>query len=243
MLIIPAIDLKEGRCVRLRQGLKNNSTVYAENPLEVAHRWQNEGAQMVHIVNLDGAFQDEDSKNLHMVEKIIQQARIPVQFGGGVRTLEQVVRLVSLGVTRIVLGTMAVEQPEFLIDLVEQFGDRIVVGIDARNGHVTTHGWETTTLITAFDLARRVAQAGVQRIVYTDISRDGMLSGPNFEMTRFMAEQSGLNVTASGGIASLEDISQLQKLTSSGVDSCIVGKALYEGCFTLGEAMSVGNRP
>ena len=237
MIIIPAIDLRGGRCVRLTQGQASAETVYSENPLSVAQRWVEAGAEMLHVVNLDAALNQKDAQNLKALERILYEINIPVQFGGGVRTRDDVRRLDDLGVTRIVIWTTAIENPVLLEHIVSEFGSTIVVGIDAREGKVALRGWEKISHIQAIDLAQKVAELGVDRIVYTDIARDGMLSGINLEATQEIAEASGLKVTASGGVASLDDIYALKKLQPYGVDSVIVGKALYEGVFTLEEAL------
>lgn len=237
MIIIPAIDLRGGRCVRLTQGQASAETVYSENPVVVAKRWYDEGAEMLHIVNLDAALGKNDAENIKALERILYEVNMPIQFGGGVRTKEDVRRLDDLGVTRIVIGTTAIENPVLLEHIVEEFGSTIVVGIDARDGKVALRGWEKMSNITAVDLANKVAEKGVERIVYTDIARDGMLSGINVEATREIAEASGLHVTASGGVASLDDIYALKEVEKYGVDSVIVGKALYEGVFTLEDAL------
>lgn len=237
MIIIPAIDLRGGRCVRLTQGQASAETVYAENPIKIAKRWYDEGAEMLHIVNLDAALNKDDTENLKALERILYEVNIPVQFGGGVRTMDDVRRIDELGATRIVIGTTAIEDPILLQNIIDEFGSTIVVGIDAREGKVALRGWEKLSNINAIDFAQKVAELGVERIVYTDILRDGMLSGINLDATREIAEASGLHVTASGGVASLDDIHALKALESSGVDSVIVGKALYEGVFTLEEAL------
>jgi phosphoribosylformimino-5-aminoimidazole carboxamide ribotide isomerase len=237
MIIIPAIDLRGGRCVRLAQGRAADETVYSENPVRVARRWYDEGAEMLHIVNLDGALSKKDADNLKALERILYEVNIPVQFGGGVRSADDVRRLDELGATRIVIGTTAVENPVLLEHIVDQFGSTIVVGIDAREGRVALRGWEKLSHLEPVALAQRVAEMGVERIVYTDISRDGMMTGVNLEATRQIAEASGLKVTASGGVASLDEIYALRELEPSGVDSVIIGKALYEGLFTLEEAL------
>ncbi|QQS46152.1 MAG: 1-(5-phosphoribosyl)-5-[(5-phosphoribosylamino)methylideneamino]imidazole-4-carboxamide isomerase [Acidobacteriota bacterium] len=237
MIIIPAIDLRGGRCVRLTQGQASAETVYSENPVKIARRWLDEGAEMLHIVNLDAALNHDDTENLRALENILYEINIPVQFGGGVRTLDDVRRLDELGATRIVIGTTAIENPFLLSTIIDEFGSTIVVGIDARDGKVALRGWEKLSNIDAVEFAAKVADMGVERIVYTDIARDGMLSGLNLEATRQIAEASGLRVTASGGVASLDDIHALRDLKDCGVDSVIVGKALYEGVFTLDEAL------
>jgi phosphoribosylformimino-5-aminoimidazole carboxamide ribotide isomerase len=237
MIIIPAIDLRGGRCVRLTQGQASAETVYSENPVVIAKRWYDEGAEMLHIVNLDAALNKDDTENLKALERILYEVNIPVQFGGGVRSLEDVRRLDELGATRIVIGTTAIENPVLLTHIVDEFGSTVVVGIDAREGKVALRGWEKLSNVDAIDFAQKVAEMGVERVVYTDIARDGMLSGINIEATKEIAEASGLKVTASGGVASLDDIYALKELEQYGVDSVIIGKALYEGVFTLEEAL------
>jgi phosphoribosylformimino-5-aminoimidazole carboxamide ribotide isomerase len=237
MIIIPAIDLRGGRCVRLNQGRASAETVYSENPVVVAKRWYDEGAEMLHIVNLDAALNKPDADNLKALERILYEVNIPVQFGGGVRSVEDVRRLDELGATRIVIGTTAIENPALLSHIIDEFGSTVVVGIDARDGKVALRGWEKLSNVDAVDFAQKVAEMGVERLVYTDIERDGMLSGINIKSTREIAEASGLKVTASGGVASLDDIYGLKELEPFGVDSVIIGKALYEGVFTLEEAL------
>ncbi len=241
MIIIPAIDLRGGRCVRLTQGQASAETVYSENPVAIAKQWYDAGAEMIHIVNLDGAMNLDDSKNIRVMSDILYQINLPIQFGGGVRALDEVQRLDDLGVTRIVVGTAAIENPQLLQALLDDFGSTIVVGIDAREGKVALRGWQKTADMTAVDLALKVADMGVERIVYTDIARDGMLSGINLDATREIAELSGLKVTASGGVATLEDIYAVKELEEFGVDSLIIGKALYEGVFTLEEALDAAD--
>lgn len=237
ILIIPAIDLRDGRCVRLSQGRKDDITVYEGDALEIARGYEREGAHMLHIVDLDGAFADPNSRNRAVLREIISQTKLPIQFGGGMRKLEDVEQVMGLGVTRVVVGTLAVESPDILEKLVDMFTPHVCVGIDARDGHVMTRGWEKRETITAVELAQRVAAIGVERIVYTDVARDGMLTGLNLEQTCIIARESGLKVTASGGISSLADISRLKEVSESGIDSVIVGKALYEGRFSLREAI------
>ena len=237
MLIIPAIDLRQGKCVRLAQGRKEAATAYDRDPIDVAKAFEAEGARMIHVVDLDGAFGEEQSANRGIAKRIINAVGIPVQFGGGIRKIEDLEELISAGASRVVIGTLAAESPETLATLVERFGSRVVVGIDARDGQVMTRGWEAHGEIEAMSLARRIASLGVERIVYTDIARDGMLTGPNIEQTCLIARETGLKITASGGISCLEDIQRLARVSESGVDSVIVGKALYEGRFTLKEAL------
>jgi phosphoribosylformimino-5-aminoimidazole carboxamide ribotide isomerase len=237
MLIIPAIDLRDGKCVRLAQGRKQDVKVYDGDPVERARRFEDAGARMLHVVDLDGAFAAINSKNRKVVRRIIRAVEIPVQFGGGLRSVTDVQQMIEFGTAQVVIGTLAAESPETLEKFVQLFGFRICVGIDARRGVVLTHGWEKEGRLTAAALARRVADAGVDRIVYTDVSRDGMLKGVNIEQTCTIARESGLRVTASGGVSSLADLRQLKTIRRCGIDSVIVGKALYEGRFTLQEAL------
>jgi phosphoribosylformimino-5-aminoimidazole carboxamide ribotide isomerase len=241
MIIIPAIDLRGGRCVRLTQGQASAETVYSENPVAVAQKWYDAGAEMLHIVNLDGAMNLDDSKNLRALSDILYAVNLPIQFGGGVRSIAEVQRLDELGVTRIVVGTTAIENPLLLQNMLDEFGSTIVVGIDARNGIVALRGWQKMSDMKALDLAQKVGEMGVERIVYTDIARDGMMSGINLEATQEIAEATGLKVTASGGVASLDDIYSVKELEEFGVDSLIIGKALYEGSFTLEDALDAAD--
>lgn len=226
--IIPAIDLKGGKCVRLRQGLANEETVYSDSPVEMAKQWVKEGGEFLHVVDLDGAF---EGKPVHIeaLKAICEAIDIPVEIGGGIRTDGDIETLLATGVCRVILGTRACEHPEELARLVEKFGgDRIAVGIDARGGKVQTKGWVETTDIEAVDLAKQVDAAGVGTIIYTDTSRDGMLDGVNaFEMGKICSAVS-CNVVASGGVSSVEDIKRLAALNCANLTGAIVGKALYE---------------
>ena len=244
MLIIPAIDLREGRCVRLSQGRKENLKAYDGDAVAIALSYQHAGARMLHIVDLDGAFSDPNSRNRQVLREILLRISIPVQFGGGLRNIKIIEEVLELGVTRAVLGTLAVESPDALALALQSFGaERIAVGIDARDGQAMTRGWEKEGKLSAVELAQRVAALGVERIVYTDVARDGMLGGLNIEQTCVVASESGLMVTASGGVSSLEDLKQLRQAVeeteSCGIDSVIIGKALYEERFTLKEALAV----
>lgn len=238
MLIIPAIDLRQGKCVRLAQGRRADVKIYGDDAVGVARDFEAQGARMLHVVNLDGAFDEVDSLNREVARQIMSAVGIPVQIGGGLRTERAVEQLIEAGAARVVVGTLAVESPATLDNLVRRYGSRIAVGIDAKDGLVKTRGWEKDENLSAIELARRVAGVGVERIIYTDIARDGMLGGVNVEQTCAIARESGLKVTASGGVSSLEEVERLAKAGStSGVDSVIVGRALYEGRFTLGEAL------
>lgn len=239
MLVIPAIDLKNGSCVRLVQGRKTDVTVYDEDPVQVAREFARAGAQMIHVVDLDGAFRGGESPNRAVVKKILESVDVAIEFGGGIRTIDEVQQLCAAGVARVVIGTVAVESPDLLRDLIARFREGICVGIDARNGRATTRAWETETQIDAVDLARFVVNCGVQRIIYTDISRDGMLTGPNVEQTVSVARAANVRVTASGGVSSLDDIKRLRDAGEPLLDSVIVGKALYENKFKLEDAINL----
>jgi len=240
MIVIPAIDLRQGKCVRLRQGRKEAATVYDADPIRVAEDFERDGARMLHVVDLDGAFSESNERNRDVLRDLVRSVSIPVQFGGGLRGAKDIEEVISLGVARVVIGTLAVESPDLLAKFVATLGvDHVAVGIDARNGQVMTRGWETEEQMTALTLARRVAAAGVERIIYTDVQRDGTLTGVNIDQTCLIAETSGLKVTASGGVASLADLERLGAVSHCGVDSVIVGKALYEGRFTLPDAIAV----
>jgi phosphoribosylformimino-5-aminoimidazole carboxamide ribotide isomerase len=237
MIIIPAIDLRNGHCVRLTEGRKDRATSYDADPLEAAERFVAAGADWLHIVDLDRAFGNNESVNRRVACEIVSRFSVPVQFGGGLRTVTDAARMIDAGVARIVIGTMAVEDPPALFELIERFGERVCVGIDARAREVMTRGWEQRGAVSAVDLARSVAASGIKRIVYTDIARDGTLTGLNVDQTCEVARASGLQVTASGGVASCDDIRQLISAGEPLVDSVIIGKALYEDRFTLAEAL------
>jgi phosphoribosylformimino-5-aminoimidazole carboxamide ribotide isomerase len=240
MIILPAIDMRQGKCVRLLQGRADQETVYFQDPVAVAHRWEAEGAAWLHLVDLDGAM-SEGSGNRAIGKRIFAALRIPVQFGGGVRSMEDVEEILEAGAARVIVGTAAVQHPEFLAEAVQRFGERIVVGIDARDGRVATHGWNQVGSLEAVAFARALARSGVQRVVYTDISKDGMLVGPNLDATKRLSAESQLKVIASGGVASLDDLRALQGLEIIGVEGAIVGKALYEQRFTLKEAIEASS--
>ena len=239
MLVIPAIDLKNGSCVRLVQGRQTDVTVYDANPVEVAKQFARAGARMIHVVDLDGAFKGGESPNRAVVKDIIAAVKVPIEFGGGIRTNDDVQQLCDAGVSRVVLGTVAVESPDLLEKLISRFPNQICVGIDARDGQVMTRGWESDTRFSAVDLARSVVAQGVQRIIYTDIARDGMLTGPNIEQTVAVARAANVHVTASGGVSSLDDIKRLRDAGEPLLDSVIVGKALYERKFKFEDAINL----
>lgn len=236
MEVIPAIDLLDGKCVRLYQGDYNQASIFNNNPVEVARQWADEGATRLHVVDLDGAKAGK-SVNLSVIEAIAKAIVIPVQVGGGLRDRAGVSRLLDTGVQRAILGTVAVEKPELVTQLCHEFPEQIVVGIDARQGKVATKGWLETSEVAATDLAHRMAQQGVAAIIYTDIHRDGTLSGPNMEALRELAESIDIPVIASGGVSSVTDLLSLLSLESLGVIGAIVGRAIYTGDVSLKEAV------
>jgi len=239
MTIFPAIDLRRGRCVRLYQGDPEKEVVFGDDPIAIAREWVAQGAEWLHVVNLDGAF-GEASDNLNVLHQILEHVQAKVQFGGGLRSLADIDRAMRLGVRRVVLGTVAITAPEIVAQALERWGaDRIAVGIDARGGRVATHGWTQTTDVEAVELARRVRWLGVTHVVYTDIARDGTMRGPNVAGTRRLARETGLQVIASGGVASLNDVKALKYLEPLGVEGIIIGQALYTGAIDLAEAISV----
>lgn len=239
MIIYPAIDIKEGKCVRLFQGKMEEVTIYSGNPVDVAKRWEQAGAQFIHLVDLDGAIAGEP-KNLKIVERIVNAIKVPVQFGGGVRNPHLLKLVLDLGVSRVVLGTSAIKTPEFIIDACQAYGSQIAVGIDSKEGKIAIRGWKEATEEEILDAAKRMEQIGVQRLICTDIERDGTLQGPNIEIMRGLAQAVGIPIIASGGISSLKDLERLKELEPLGVEGVIVGRALYTGAFTLEEAIAVG---
>lgn len=241
MIVIPAIDLKEGNCVRLEQGEMNRDTVFSDNPAQQALKWQEAGAELLHLVDLDGAFAGIP-KNKAAIEAIIKAIRIPAQLGGGIRDIATIEAYLSLGLSRVIIGTAAQRNPELVIEACQKFPGRIVVGIDAKNGMVAVQGWAELTDISAVDLARKFEDCGVAAIIYTDISRDGMMGGPNLEATRALAEAISIPVIASGGVSSLKDIENLMAIEASGVTGAITGKAIYTGAINLREAIDLTKR-
>lgn len=236
MIVIPAIDLKNGQCVRLEQGLMERDTVYSTDPAATARRWQDEGGELLHIVDLDGAFAGKP-KNRDAIEQIVAAIDIPAQLGGGIRDLQTIEVYLGLGLSRVIIGTAAQRNPQLVSAACRHFPGRIVVGIDAKNGMVAVQGWAEVTDVTAIELAQRFAGDGVAAIIYTDIARDGMLQGPNLEATRQLAEAIKIPVIASGGVSSLQDIENLLAIERFGVSGVITGKAIYSGSLSLREAV------
>lgn len=241
MIVIPAIDLKEGNCVRLEQGEMNRDTVFSDNPAEQALKWQEAGAELLHLVDLDGAFAGVP-KNKDAIEAIIKAINIPAQLGGGIRDIATIEAYLSLGLSRVIIGTAAQRNPELVIEACQKFPGQIVVGIDAKNGMVAVQGWAELTDISAVDLAKKFEDCGVAAIIYTDISRDGMMGGPNLEATKALAEAISIPVIASGGVSSLKDIENLMAIEASGVTGAITGKAIYTGAINLREAIDLTKR-
>ncbi len=235
MLLIPAIDLKNGRCVRLLQGEADAETVYSHEPAAMARSFEDAGAKRLHLVDLDGAFRGQGT-NLDSIHSILKTISIPVQLGGGLRTAENVEQMFELGVSSVIVGTMAVKNPDVLEGLIQRFsGEKIFLGIDARNRKVSIEGWQEGTEIDDVEFALRWKKLGIKRVIFTDIARDGMLSGPNLEALSDFARRTGLKIVASGGVSSMADLEQLKTLEAVGVDQVISGKAIYEGKLDLKE--------
>ena len=232
MIILPAIDLKDGKCVRLRQGKAEDVTVYSDDPVAQARTWLEQGAEQMHVVDLDGAFTGEP-KHTEVIGRIVRALGIPVEVGGGLRTDAQVERLIDAGVARAIIGTRALENVDVLAALVKRFGEKIAVGIDARDGYVQVKGWVETTGMRAVDLAKRVEAVGVQTVIYTDTATDGMLGGPNLPAMEQMCRAVSCRIIASGGVSAPEHAKALKALGCANLYGAIVGKALYDGKTTL----------
>ncbi|WP_438985288.1 1-(5-phosphoribosyl)-5-[(5-phosphoribosylamino)methylideneamino]imidazole-4-carboxamide isomerase [Aequoribacter sp.] len=238
MLIIPAIDLKDGQCVRLRQGLMEDSTVFSDDPVAMATQWVEAGTRRLHLVDLNGAFAGEPV-NGDVVRAIAKAyPQLPIQIGGGIRSLETIEAYVKAGVSYVIIGTKAVREPEFVAEACKAFPGRVIVGLDAKNGLVATDGWAEVSDVQATDLAKQFDALGVSAIVYTDIARDGMMQGVNVEATVQMAQASSIPVIASGGITNMEDIKALAAVSSKGICGAITGRAIYEGTLDVREAQA-----
>jgi phosphoribosylformimino-5-aminoimidazole carboxamide ribotide isomerase len=225
--LIPAVDLKGGKCVRLQEGVASRSTEYSSDPVAMALHWETLGATRLHLVDLDGAFSGL-SAHLEIAKAIFRSLKIPVQFGGGLRTLEQIETILDLGAARTILGTVAVENPEIVEEAVRRHPDAIVVGIDARMGNVALRGWVEQTALTAAELALRMKNLGIQRVIYTDVARDGMLSGVNYQETEKLCRETGMKVIASGGVSGIDDVQALWDRNACGIEGVILGRSLYD---------------
>jgi phosphoribosylformimino-5-aminoimidazole carboxamide ribotide isomerase len=235
--IYPAIDMRGGKCVRLVQGDYNQETVYGDSPFEMAKKFADEGAEWIHMVDLDGA--KEGSRiNDEFVIAVAEKLDAKVQIGGGIRTKEDIEHYLNRGVDRVIIGSIAVSNTELVKEWLREYGDKIAIGLDAKDGYVATHGWLETSALKAVDLGKELAEAGAETFIFTDIATDGMLSGPNVEAVMDLAEQTGKSVIASGGISSLEDLKTLKEYESRGVSGAICGKSLYTGKFTVSEAVN-----
>lgn len=238
MLVIPAIDLKDGKCVRLRQGRMDDSTVFSDDPVDVAGRWMDAGARRLHLVDLNGAF-DGEPVNGEIVKQIAERfPNFPTQIGGGIRSLKTIETYLNAGVNYVIIGTKAVKEPEFVEEACAAFPGHIIVGLDAKDGKVATDGWAEVSNVQATDLAKRFDELGVSSIVYTDIARDGMMQGVNVEATVRMAQASSIPVIASGGITNMDDIKALADQAHHGICGAITGRAIYEGTLDVSEAQN-----
>jgi phosphoribosylformimino-5-aminoimidazole carboxamide ribotide isomerase len=238
VIIIPAIDLKDGKCVRLLQGRMDAETVFSDDPTAMAQKWESSGAELIHVVDLDGAV-EKSPKNLSAIGDIVGGVSIPIQVGGGIRNMETIDMYLELGVRRVIIGTEAIRNPQLVKDACKKHPDRVIVGIDARNGRVAIEGWTRDTDTLAVDLAKQFEDCGVSAINFTDIHRDGMETGPNLDETRRLAEAVSIPVVASGGVGSIEDVKNLLSLEASGIVGMISGRALYTGALDLSEAIGL----
>ena len=238
MLIIPAIDLKDGQCVRLRQGLMDDSTVFSDDPVAMAAQWVAQGCRRLHLVDLNGAFEGKPINGGVVTAIAKAYPNLPIQIGGGIRNAETIEYYLNAGVQYLIIGTKAVKEPQFVTDMCKQFPGHIIVGLDAKDGWVATDGWAEVSNIQASELAKRFEQDGVSSIVYTDIARDGMMQGVNVEATVAMAQASSIPVIASGGITNMDDIIALKAESHQGICGAITGRAIYEGTLTMAEAQA-----
>jgi len=238
MLVIPAIDLKAGQCVRLRQGLMDQSTVFSDDPVAMAGKWVEQGARRLHLVDLDGAFEGRPVNGEVITAIARKYPDLPIQIGGGIRSVETIEHYLAAGVSYVIIGTKAVNEPDFVSDCCRRFPGHVIVGLDAKDGLVATDGWAEVSSLRATDLARRFADDGVEAIVYTDIARDGMMGGVNIAATVEMAQASPIPVIASGGVSRLEDIKALKAEAHHGILGAITGRAIYEGTLDIAEAQA-----
>ena len=241
MLIIPAIDLKDGQCVRLRQGRMEDSTVFSEDPTAMATQWVEQGARRLHLVDLNGAFAGEPVNGDIVKAIAAKHPQLPIQIGGGIRDLATIEAYLDAGVDFAIIGTQAVKEPQFVFDACKAFPGHIIVGLDAKDGMVATDGWASASSFSVIGLAQKFEQAGVSAIVYTDIDRDGMMQGVNIEATVRVAEATGIDVIASGGVTDIEDVRALAEVASAGITGAITGRAIYEGTLDLQEAQTLSD--
>ncbi len=238
MIIFPAIDIRGGKCVRLLKGDFTQESVFSDKPEDMAKKWESQGAQYLHIVDLDGARAGK-SMNLPVLQRILDAVSIPVELGGGIRTIQNIDTVLNMGVQRVILGSVAVQKPELVREACQKYGDRIVVGIDARDGVVAVDGWGVSGDIRVEVLAKKMGAAGIRTIIYTDISRDGTMSGVNLRATVALAQTSGISIVASGGVKSIEDIRILKQYEKDGIVGVIVGKSIYMGTLDLQKAIEI----
>lgn len=241
MLVIPAIDLKDGQCVRLKQGRMEDSTSYGDDPVAMAGRWVEAGARRLHLVDLNGAFEGKPVNGEAVTAIARAYPNLPIQIGGGIRSADTIEHYLSAGVSWVIIGTKAVKEPEFVGEMCRAFPGNIIVGLDAKDGYVATDGWAEVSSVKAIELAKRFANDGVSSIVYTDIARDGMMQGVNVEATAALAREGGLPVIASGGVTNLDDIEALCKVADSGILGAITGRAIYEGSLDVREAQRLSD--
>jgi phosphoribosylformimino-5-aminoimidazole carboxamide ribotide isomerase len=238
MLLIPAIDIKEGKCVRLRQGLMEDSTVFSDSPLAMADKWAELGARRIHLVDLDGAFAGKPA-NADVINAIAEKyPHIPIQIGGGIRDEKTIQAYIDAGVQYVIIGTRAANEPEFIAEIAQEFSENLIIGLDAKDGVVAVDGWATLTKHNVVDLAQRFENDGVQAIIYTDIARDGMMQGVNLEATKHLAESVNIPIIASGGVTNMDDLIELQKIERSGISGVITGRAIYEGSLDFAEGQA-----
>jgi len=236
LIVIPAIDIKNSRCVRLKQGQMSKETVYSENPEDMAIKWYEDGAEKLHIVDLDGAIRGRPV-NREVIKGIVNAVPVPVQLGGGIRDIKTIDLYLELGVHQIILGTVAFKDPEFVAKACKEFPDKIILGIDAKKGHVAVEGWTEETSMSPEEMAKKYEALGISAVIYTDIQRDGMGTGPNVEATKDLSEAINIPVIASGGISGIDDVVKISAISECGVIGMITGRALYEGTLNLAEAI------
>ncbi len=241
MKIIPAVDIKEGKCVRLKQGIASAKTIFSDKPEEMAKRWYELGAERIHVVDLDGAFSGKPI-NFDIIEKIVKSVPAEIEVGGGIRDIETIERYISIGVKYVILGTIAIESPDMLIEATQRYPKKIILGIDAKDGQVAVEGWVKGSKLTPTEIAKRFEGYDIASIIYTDIKRDGMKTGPNIEAAKKLASSVNIPIIASGGVATIEDIKKIIDLSSYGIEGVIIGRALYDGDIDLKEAIKIARK-